>query len=277
MKGDSILNDKCIVEENITYLEEYKNSLIKTEEKDEYAKGRNCAIDCLKDSIEDKIDYLKDVLTWYEDDTETSGIFEVIDRFKGLIWVTMECAKDQDDSLFGKGMADTFREHLFEFIIHLSTLKDESLDIELDSCLYLADYNDVRAMHLAGLIYEEREEYIKAKDIYEKAYLLGYDTVLHSLFYMIDRGFISESELTIHSYERGKVNCPICQTQIDDAPYESVCKICGWGYTGNEIFCYRENEKDDYNLISRAEAKKLFKKGLTIWKEPIPHYKGGED
>ena len=92
-----------------------------------------------------------------------------------------------------------------------------------------------------------------------------------------ERRIISESELTIHSYERGKVNCPICQTQIDDDPYESVCKICGWVYTGNEIFCYGENEKDDYNLISRAEAKKLFKKGLTIWKEPIPHYKGGED
>ncbi|MBQ3040934.1 MAG: hypothetical protein IJD42_04970 [Clostridia bacterium] len=65
-----------------------------------------------------------------------------------------------------------------------------------------------------------------------------------------------------------KVKCPICDTLIDDNPYDTVCPVCEWTYTGAECV-YEENEKDDFNLISRAEAKANYKNGLTKYKKPI--------
>ena len=65
-----------------------------------------------------------------------------------------------------------------------------------------------------------------------------------------------------------KVKCPICNTLIDDNPYDTVCPVCQWAYTGVERV-YEENEKDDFNLMSRAAAKNNYKKGLTIFGKPI--------
>ena len=65
-----------------------------------------------------------------------------------------------------------------------------------------------------------------------------------------------------------KVKCPICGIEIDDDPY-TECPVCLWGYSGDENL-YDEDEKDDYNLISRKEAKENFAKGLNIWGEPLP-------
>lgn len=65
-----------------------------------------------------------------------------------------------------------------------------------------------------------------------------------------------------------RVKCPICGTEIDDDTY-TECPTCLWGYTGIE-YAYDEDEKDDYNLISRKEAKENFAKGLNIWGEPLP-------
>ena len=65
-----------------------------------------------------------------------------------------------------------------------------------------------------------------------------------------------------------RVNCPICGTKIDDDERFEVCPVCNWAYTGIES-AYEEDEKDDYNLISRKEAKERFAKGLNIWGEPI--------
>ena len=69
-----------------------------------------------------------------------------------------------------------------------------------------------------------------------------------------------------------KVRCPICNTLIDDNPYNIICPVCQWGYTGVECV-YEENEKDDFNLISRAEAKSNYEKGLTVFGEPLPKTK----
>ena len=65
-----------------------------------------------------------------------------------------------------------------------------------------------------------------------------------------------------------KVKCPICETEINDEPFSSFCPKCNWGYSGMEKF-YAEGERDDYNLISRKDAKLLFKKGLNKFGEPI--------
>lgn len=65
-----------------------------------------------------------------------------------------------------------------------------------------------------------------------------------------------------------KVKCPICNAIINDAPYDEMCPTCAWTYTGVENV-YEENEIDDYNLISRKQAKELFAKGLNKYGEPI--------
>lgn len=64
-----------------------------------------------------------------------------------------------------------------------------------------------------------------------------------------------------------KVKCPICGKEIEDEPY-TECPFCQWGYTGDENL-YTEDEKDDYNLISRKEAKANYAKGLNVWGEPL--------
>lgn len=65
-----------------------------------------------------------------------------------------------------------------------------------------------------------------------------------------------------------KVNCPICKTEINDNPYDEICPKCKWTYTGIENV-YEENEKDDFNGISRKEAKQLYSKGLNKYGEKI--------
>ena len=64
-----------------------------------------------------------------------------------------------------------------------------------------------------------------------------------------------------------RIECPICGIKIEDEQFES-CPVCGWTYTGYEV-AYEEDERDDYNLISRKEAKENFAKGLNKWGEPI--------
>lgn len=65
-----------------------------------------------------------------------------------------------------------------------------------------------------------------------------------------------------------KVKCPICDSIINDNPYDEMCPVCAWTYTGVESV-YEEGEKDDYNLMSRKKAKELYAKGLNKYGEPI--------
>ena len=65
-----------------------------------------------------------------------------------------------------------------------------------------------------------------------------------------------------------KVKCPICKTQIDDNPYVSICPYCKWTYTGVESV-YEEDEKDDFNLISREQAKDKLKNGFDKYGNPL--------
>ena len=65
-----------------------------------------------------------------------------------------------------------------------------------------------------------------------------------------------------------KVKCPICGNEIPDEQFQP-CSYCEWGYTGYENI-YEENEIDDYNLISKKQAKENLAKGLNKWGEPLP-------
>ena len=65
-----------------------------------------------------------------------------------------------------------------------------------------------------------------------------------------------------------KVKCPICGKEISGEQFEA-CEYCGWGYTDWENL-YEEDEKDDYNLTSRKQAKENLAKGLNIWGDPLP-------
>lgn len=65
-----------------------------------------------------------------------------------------------------------------------------------------------------------------------------------------------------------KVNCPICDTLMDDDIYTD-CPYCGWGYTSFENL-YEEDEIEPWNKMSKKEAKELLKSGKNVWGEPLP-------
>lgn len=66
----------------------------------------------------------------------------------------------------------------------------------------------------------------------------------------------------------GKVKCPICNTEIEDDPYQE-CPYCGWAYTGIEN-CYDPDEIEDFNKMSANEAKHLLSVGKNVWGDPLP-------
>lgn len=65
-----------------------------------------------------------------------------------------------------------------------------------------------------------------------------------------------------------KIKCCICGNEYK-GNYDDECPVCLWANSGIEEQLYSEDEKDAYNLISRAKAKKLFAKGLDIFGDPI--------
>lgn len=62
--------------------------------------------------------------------------------------------------------------------------------------------------------------------------------------------------------------CCICGTEMDSVGWDD-CPVCSWTNTGGEELVYAEDEIDDCNKISRAEAKRNFAKGLDIFGNPI--------
>lgn len=66
-----------------------------------------------------------------------------------------------------------------------------------------------------------------------------------------------------------KIKCPICGTEIEDEQFVP-CPCCEWAYTGYESI-YEEDEKDEFNFISRKKAKENLKNGLNIWGYPLKY------
>lgn len=65
-----------------------------------------------------------------------------------------------------------------------------------------------------------------------------------------------------------KVKCPICGTEFEGGSFDE-CPYCEWMYWGFESEL-DENEKDDANLTSIAQAKQMVAQGKTIWGDPLP-------
>ena len=59
--------------------------------------------------------------------------------------------------------------------------------------------------------------------------------------------------------------CPICGTKHNKEPAVEECPTCDWiiSYSDNE------NEYDEVNHMSMAEAKANYRKGLNIWGKPL--------
>ena len=100
-------NDKHIVEEAIEDLVQLEKQLSTTEETSDFQKGSNLAVTLFKESITARIEYLKDVLTWYDDTPDNCGAFEVTDSYKQLITLALEMAEGCDNE-FDKGMSDSY-------------------------------------------------------------------------------------------------------------------------------------------------------------------------
>lgn len=65
-----------------------------------------------------------------------------------------------------------------------------------------------------------------------------------------------------------KVKCYICGTDFEGGSFD-CCPYCGWLYYGFESEL-DPNEKDEGNLISINEAKRLVSKGKDIYGESLP-------
>ena len=273
MRKKSVSNDKHVVEEVISDLAKYKDNLvIKDKNQDaEYLQGVAEALYCIRELIDDKIDYLQEVLSWYKNEPKTSGTFEVIDRYETLIESIMNLAKSQDETRFGKGMKDTYQEHLCWIAGNLRWIDDDN-EKALEAYLYLSEEGNVYAMCSAAWMWENRQQYKKAQALFEKAERAGSCSAAESLMEMVYYGYIAESDLK-KDYGFPKRNCVICGDEIYDIPY-IPCRICGWAYTSADECDMKAWEKDSFNLMSRRKAKKLYSQGLTKWKEPIPDYKG---
>ena len=270
MKKEKISTDRYVVEEAISWLNEYKNKLEDVEEINEYNDGVNTALSCINGSIDTRIDYFEEVLTWYDDNEHCCGTFEVIDMFEGLIWVLLETAKEQENTHFGKGMADTCNQHLFMFANKLESIDPEENDKVLETYLYLSKKGMTIAMIGAGIRYQNREQYKKAKRMFEKAAKQGSRSAAEHLMEMVDYGYISESDLK-SDYGIEKLNCVICGNEIHDIDYVP-CKICGWAHTTADFY-EKDWEKDAFNLMSRKKAKRLYERGLTNFGKPLPYFK----
>ncbi len=65
-----------------------------------------------------------------------------------------------------------------------------------------------------------------------------------------------------------KVKCYICGTEFDRDEYYDDCPYCDWTYLGfeNEL---DENEYEEINTMTIAQAKANFAQGKDIWGEPL--------
>lgn len=62
--------------------------------------------------------------------------------------------------------------------------------------------------------------------------------------------------------------CCICGTPMKSVAWDD-CPVCLWTNTGIEERVYSEEEIDDCNKISRAEAKRRYAVGLNVLGKPI--------
>ena len=161
----------CVIEENIEFLIAYENSILFKENVD-FEKEMNREISYIKDTIQEQIACLES-----NKDKEIYKVLEVSNCYKILVRSLLERAKKQ----INPNLVDVFKDCLFTFAIRMSTLAECNENLELETYLFLAEHNELRAMHMAGVILAERNEKAKAKELLEKASSLGFQPATLSL------------------------------------------------------------------------------------------------
>ena len=270
--------DKNVVIECIELLRSFISRLEAPDlanESPEYAEGFSCAIDCIREGAESRVKYLEEVLTWYEDDPETNGTAEVCAELESLLKVTKEWLTDgisPKDTPFYKGCESAVASNMFTIVNYLNNF-DGTQNVRLEHLLFLASSGSIIANHEAAGIYEERREFSRALELYNKAYSLGSTDAAAQIILLLYRGYISEDELEYEDYGIKKGKCAICGDEIYEIEYECTCNTCGWAFTFADHYL-KEHEKEPFNRMSRRKAKRLLASGLTIWGKPIPDFKG---
>ncbi len=67
---------------------------------------------------------------------------------------------------------------------------------------------------------------------------------------------------------KSKIKCYICGTEYLGQELMDSCPVCDWITLGCEDEM-DENDEEDINGVSIAEAKRNFAKGLDIWGDPL--------
>lgn len=65
------------------------------------------------------------------------------------------------------------------------------------------------------------------------------------------------------------MKCPVCNTEHDAEPLVEECPVCDWIYSYSDD----ENEYDEVNHMTMAEARANYAKGLNMWGKPLKNPK----
>ncbi len=272
MKKKPVTTDINNVEDAISWLKEHKAKLFKI--KEENNKSVNDAILCLDEAIDAKIKYLQEVLTQYEENPQTNGTAAVVEIFEDLSDAFIKIIEELEGSGetdFDEEALKAYCDSFLFFVNYLYQADDNDNEKVLQAYLYLSKRRITFAMIRAAYIYRSRKQYKDAQRLFEEAASFGSDGGAEGLMEMVDYGFIPESDLK-DDYGIKKINCAICGNTIHEIEY-FPCKICGWAYTFEDTYL-KEWEREDYNMMSRRKAKKLYQRGLTIFKDPLPYFNG---
>ena len=96
---------KCIEE-----LADFRNSLMSIENDSQYADGYNCAVSCVKGSVQTRIDSLCESLQIYDPNDKINEADECYNEIASLLTVLNEDCEGADDSEFGKSFTNKIKE-----------------------------------------------------------------------------------------------------------------------------------------------------------------------
>ena len=106
-----------IIKEYIAHLEQLKSNYIQTNSSNEYQDGRNCAIDCIHDGIDCRINMLLDLL-FEEDITESFVSCFFMEIIKMLINSLTSCMKF-DNTSYNQGFNDTINDFCSKVTVYI--------------------------------------------------------------------------------------------------------------------------------------------------------------
>lgn len=134
-----------------------------------------CEISYIREKILEKIIHLDVLYGHCKNDTSIDKSLEVANCYKDLVKTFFDRAKNKAELL------DLYKCYLFDYSIKMGIHSNSYEDFELEILLFLAEHNEPKAMHMAGVILADRNEKTKAKELLEKASALGFQPAMVSL------------------------------------------------------------------------------------------------